>query len=281
MQATGMLHAMKHCLPCQTLSIQAHLSVSLTECRPYRQIRAATADHLCLADDEQLLSAVYTLLRAGSESMATNLCASAACGWRAAVMCAAGWGLLPVGNSHAPGQAGATVRSQQAAIAADVLARHEFSEDLTSGYVADACAVRERWRASCGAAAAAAEKRSGSASAAAVAATYESAIFGVLAGSEDHCQAACASWQDRLWVWGRAVLQSEPEQRVLEDAGRRGASSMSQRLRPWQQQLLVKMPSEHAGAPSMRENGHILEQAAVCSLWEAQASLSRLACKSS
>lgn len=211
--------------------------------------------------------------------MAANLCADAACGWRSAAMCAAGWGLLPVGNIQALGQPGTTVHSQQAAIAADILARHRSSNDLTSGCVAGACAVRERWRASCVAAAAAAAKRSGSASAAAVAATYERAIFGVLAGSEDHCQAACASWQDRLWVWGRAVLQSEPEQRLMEDAGSSGTTSMPQRLRPWLQQVLVKMPSELAGAPDMRKNGHILEQAAVCLLCEVQASLSIRVCK--
>lgn len=213
-----------------------------------------------------MLSAVYTLLRAGSEPLAANLCIKASCGWRAAIMGAAGWGLLPVGDAATKGEFRRDVQFQHTAIAADILARHGCFDESSSSYVNAACSVRERWRAACAAAAAAAAQRSGTGSIGAIAAAYERAIFGVLAGSEQHCQASCTSWQDRLWAWGRAVLQSEPEQRLLEDIASTTNDTIPApyRLRPWQQKFLVSMPSELSGPPNTRKNGDILEQATVC-----------------
>lgn len=201
---------------------------------------------------------MYTLLRAGAEPLAMDLCTKAACGWRAAAMCAAGWGLLPVGSGDS------TVQSRQTAIAADVLACQNRLNDV--GYVAAVCAMRDRWRSACAAAAASAAQRTGVGSAVAVAAGYERALYGILSGSEEHCQGACTTWQDRLWVRGRSVLQSEPERRLREDAEARSAQSMAtpQKARSWHQRLWEDVPAELADAPDASKRGSVPDQIVVC-----------------
>lgn len=193
-----------------------------------------------------------------------DLCMQAACGWRAATICAAGWGLLPVGRSSP--QDGRNCRKlHQATLAADILGRQGGFNDSKSGYVKAACAVRAQWRAACAAAAASAAQRSFTGSAAAVAAGYERSIYGVLAGSEEHCQVACKTWQDRLWVRGRAVLQSEPERRLYEESGTPSMGGVtSHKPRPWQQHILAEMPAQLADAPNVSRNGGVLDQLLVC-----------------
>lgn len=228
--------------------------------------RTSESDGNCVAEDEQLLSAVYTLLRAGATQMVENLCTRAACGWRAAVMCSTGWAMLPVSRVSTQGESTRNIQAQQAAVAADILNRVSYV--ATPGCIASACVIREQWRAACAAAAADAAQRCGSGSATAVAATYERAFFGALSGSLDHCQGVCSSWQDQLWAWGRAVLQSEPEQRLQEDAVAEGTFSPVpvRQVRAWHKHNMIGLPCVMPDAPSARVHGSILEQANVRSL---------------
>eukprot|EP00892_Ulva_mutabilis_P008350 jgi/Ulvmu1/5888/UM026_0009.1 len=228
------------------------------------QTGVAGADHRCVTEDEQLLSAVYKLLRSGAEPLAMNLCTKAACGWRAATICAAGWGLLPLARKG-QGRPNRADKSKKVEVVADVLACEDEADELASGSITAACTRRYRWRAACAAAAAAASLGPGTRSADAVAAGYEQAIYGILAGSEEDCQDVSTTWQDQLWVRGRAVLQSEPERRLLEGAQAHAPRTPRppQKLRPWRRNVLVDIPADRLDAPTAANKGSVVDQIMV------------------
>lgn len=169
-------------------------------------------------EDERLLAAVYALMRAGCEDDALQLCAKSACGWRSAAMAACGWGLLPVGKDAPAAQKLLSERPRMSAIAADVLSLHSNGAAMAPACATAACMHRQTWRSACAAVAEAAVQRRCAGSAEGAAAGWEAAIFGILAGTRDHCGGPCNNWRDRLWVQARALLQSEPEKLLLQGA---------------------------------------------------------------
>lgn len=198
-----------------------------------RQSGTYQADPAAAVEDERLLTAVYALMRAGCDDDALELCANSACAWRSAAMSACGWGLLPVGKDTPAAQKLLSDKARKSSIAADVLTLHSDGAAMAPACAAAACIHRQTWRSACSAVASAAAQRATAGTVEGAAAGWEAAVFGILAGTHEHCEGLCKNWRDRMWVQGRALLQSEPDRLLLSKTSVASGAGGTRRTRAW------------------------------------------------
>lgn len=155
------------------------------------------------ASEERLLGDVFRLLRAGMFEEAAGVLRAAGQPFRAAVITGCGpTGPTPVGHAlRALLLSPEAQRCQEEALVGDV--------------EGGAASGRFAWRAACKEAA----ERLGTEAAETPAASYESAILGLLSGHVDRLLPLCDSWEDVCWAVFRCWLEVQVDDRMRRLVG--------------------------------------------------------------